>query len=118
MTHELKIRPNFFNEVLSGEKTFEIRKNDRKFKVGDLIELKECDKETGYTGRSAIFDITYVMTDREYVKKGFAVLGIKRHTPLNTFLEALRKAAETKEGAESLKRAAEYETQKYDLKGG
>ena len=77
MTHELKIRPQFFDKVISGEKTFEIRKNDRNFIVGDRIILKEYDKETGFTGRNAVFEITYVMTDTEFVKKGFAVLGIK-----------------------------------------
>lgn len=80
MTHELKIRPQFFDKVISGEKTFEIRKNDRNFKVGDRIILKEYDNETGFTGRNAVFDITYVMTDTEFVKKGFAVLGIKPYS--------------------------------------
>lgn len=80
--HELKIRPKFFEAVISGKKTFEIRKNDRNFKVGDCILLKEYGKKSGFTGRNAMFDITYVMTDTEFVKKGFAVLGIKRHCPL------------------------------------
>ncbi|MCI8604961.1 MAG: DUF3850 domain-containing protein [Ruminiclostridium sp.] len=82
MLHKLKIRPKFFKAVISGEKTFEIRRNDRNFKVGDRIELKEYSKKSGFTGRSAMFDITYVMTDTEFVKKGFAVLGIKRYCPI------------------------------------
>lgn len=84
MTHELKIRPQFFDKVISGEKTFEIRKNDRNFIVGDRIILKEYDKETGFTGRNAVFEITYVMTDTEFVKKGFAVLVIKPYSPKET----------------------------------
>ena len=31
MIHELKIYPEYFKAVISGEKTFEIRKNDRPF---------------------------------------------------------------------------------------
>ncbi|MCX7610250.1 MAG: DUF3850 domain-containing protein [Ignavibacterium sp.] len=37
--HKLKIYPEFFKEVCSGKKTFEIRKNDRGFQVGDILLL-------------------------------------------------------------------------------
>lgn len=40
MMHFLKITPNHFNEALNG-KNFEIRFNDRNFKVDDRITLKE-----------------------------------------------------------------------------
>lgn len=93
-THELKIRSKFFEAVVSGKKTFEIRKNDRNFKVGDIIALNEHNSVSGYTGESALFEITYVMTDTEYVKEGFAVLGIKRcyihkESPLASFFKAV-----------------------------
>ena len=35
--HELKLGWNFCDPVLSGRKTFELRKNDRGFQTGDLI---------------------------------------------------------------------------------
>lgn len=60
MIHELKILPEYFNDVISGNKTFEIRRNDRNFLVGDYIALNEFVKESGYTGRSALYRITYV----------------------------------------------------------
>lgn len=41
MTHHLKILPEYFEEILAGKKPFEIRFNDRGFKVGDRVELKE-----------------------------------------------------------------------------
>ncbi len=77
MTHELKIRPEYFKAVVCGDKTFEIRKNDRNFKVGDIIVLNEWNERSGYTGKHTLVNITYVMTDTEFVKEGFAVLGIK-----------------------------------------
>lgn len=77
MTHELKIRPEYFKAVVLGDKTFEIRKNDRNFKVGDVIVLHEWNEKGGYTGKHTLVNITYVMTDSEFVKNGFAVLGIK-----------------------------------------
>jgi ASC-1-like (ASCH) protein len=44
MEHELKIYPKYFEDVILGKKTFEIRKNDRKYCVGDVLLLKEWDK--------------------------------------------------------------------------
>ncbi len=46
------IRPEFFERLLSGEKTFELRLADFKPKVGDTLVLKEYDpKKKAYTGR-------------------------------------------------------------------
>lgn len=51
--HKLKCWPEYFVEVLIGRKTFEIRKNDRDFKQGDILFLQEWNPLIGaYTGRS------------------------------------------------------------------
>lgn len=48
--HELKVVPPFFDHLFDGTKTFEVRRDDRGFEVGDLLWLREWD---GYfTGRS------------------------------------------------------------------
>ncbi|PSU48277.1 RNA-binding protein [Photobacterium frigidiphilum] len=39
--HSLKIRTEYLNAILDGDKTFEIRENDRDFKVGDRIHLSD-----------------------------------------------------------------------------
>ena len=72
--HALKTLQPYFDAVESGVKTFEIRKNDRDFKVGDGLILREFDGER-YTGRLISRKITY-MTDYEQ-KPGYVVLGIK-----------------------------------------
>lgn len=41
MTHYLKIKPSYFESVLSGQKTFEFRKNDRDYHIGDELILAE-----------------------------------------------------------------------------
>ncbi|BDX40303.1 hypothetical protein K6D_03770 [Enterococcus faecium] len=41
MIHELKILPEYFEAVTSGRKQFETRRNDRNFKVGSQLILRE-----------------------------------------------------------------------------
>lgn len=78
MIHELKILPNYFNDVISGKKTFEIRKNDRLFCEGDLLALNEYNAETkGYTGNSCLVYIDYILNNPEYCKNGYVVMSIK-----------------------------------------
>lgn len=38
--HELKLDIKYFDEVKNGNKCFEIRKNDRDYQIGDVLELK------------------------------------------------------------------------------
>lgn len=73
MMHELKILPEFFKAVRSYDKRFEIRKNDRNFKVGDSILLREWDGENGYTGRTYQAEITYITDFAQ--KYGYVVFG-------------------------------------------
>jgi hypothetical protein len=45
--HALKTWPEQFQAVKAGLKTFELRKNDRDYQVGDKLVLCEYDPETG-----------------------------------------------------------------------
>lgn len=58
--HELKTQPKYFNQTLKGNKPFEIRINDRKYKVGDTIILKEWEG-TSFSGRELHGKITYIL---------------------------------------------------------
>ena len=61
MRHELKTWPEYYQAVLDKKKTFEIRKNDRNFQVGDHLCLQEWNPETkDYTGRWLIREVTYI----------------------------------------------------------
>lgn len=50
MIHELKTWPEFFDAVKRGEKTFEVRRNDRGFQVGDTLRLVRWQPSEGYHG--------------------------------------------------------------------
>lgn len=51
MIHELKILPTYFNAKNEGAKSWELRVNDRDFKIGDSMRLREYTTLGGYTGR-------------------------------------------------------------------
>ena len=77
MEHELKIYPKYFNDVISEEKTFEVRKNDRRFQVGDVLVLKEWDN-IKYSGREVRATVVYILNDSFVgLAPGYVVLGIK-----------------------------------------
>ena len=78
MIHELKILPEYFDEVRRGNKTFELRKDDRNYKVGDTLRLLEFDYGT-YTGRECNRTILYILRDVEQygLKEGFVILAMK-----------------------------------------
>lgn len=60
--HELKIWPEYFKQSQLGHKNFELRLNDRDFKVGDLLLLKEWDPEKKeYTNEYLIREIMYIL---------------------------------------------------------
>jgi Domain of unknown function (DUF3850) len=61
-THDLKSWPDFFAPILDGTKTFEVRIDDRGFKVGDILNLWEWDdRKRAYTGRSIQKRVTYLL---------------------------------------------------------
>lgn len=77
--HELKIMPEYFRAIVEGEKTFEVRFNDRNFAKGDLLILREHDGN-GYTGRTRTVEVTYLLDDPNYCKKGYVIMAIKNVT--------------------------------------
>lgn len=72
--HHLKTWPLCYAAIIEGRKTFEIRRNDRDFKVGDDLVLAEWDPDRGYTSRVAVRQVIF-MTDFEQ-KPGFVVMGL------------------------------------------
>ena len=62
MHHILKTWPEDFQAVWTGEKTFEVRINDRNYQVGDVLILKEFDPKTQeHTGSVLCKKVTYLI---------------------------------------------------------
>ncbi len=74
--HEIKILPQYFQPVKAGVKTFELRKDDRDYQVGDLVKMREWDGKK-YTGNRIIVDIRYILRDcPEYgLMDGYCIFG-------------------------------------------
>jgi ASC-1-like (ASCH) protein len=84
MQHDLKVWPEYFAALIDGRKTFEARKNDRGFKVGDTLLLREyAPGPDEYTGRSMVKTITHMVSGDDPigyafgVRSGFCVLSIR-----------------------------------------
>ncbi len=82
-----KIWPEYFEEVASGKKNFEVRLNDFDISEGDTFVLEEWDPKTkSYTGRSIEKKVTYVRKfkidslfwpEEEIKEKGLQVISIE-----------------------------------------
>jgi len=76
-THTLKILPEFFDAVISGRKTFEVRQV-RDFAEGDTVVLKEWDEEAGgrYTGRESTRRVGFVLQDHRFLPSRMCVFSL------------------------------------------
>lgn len=93
-THELKCWPDFFEPILEGRKTFELRRDDRGFREGDLLLLREFDParvvidpdtqvETfgAYTGREIARRVGFILPYSERwfgfrIEQGYVVMSL------------------------------------------
>ena len=73
---EKKILPQYFTEVQSGKKNFELRKDEDNIQEGDILVLNEFNDGSS-TGRSVIRRVTYVLRNvPEYgLQEGYCIIG-------------------------------------------
>lgn len=73
--HEIKIAAMYYEDVVSGKKSFELRKNDG-YKQGDKLIMLEF-KDGKHTGRIINADIVYMLEDYTGLAEGYCILGIQ-----------------------------------------
>jgi hypothetical protein len=77
MIHQLKIWPEPFAAVLSGTKPFEVRVNDRGFKVDDVLVLEEWDPASGkHVGPWAARKVTSIVQGQFGLPPKICVMGL------------------------------------------
>lgn len=104
MIHELMILKKDYDLMKKGIKTFSLRENDKNYKVGDIIILKEYIDAIGYTGRKIIKQISYILDGgNSGLNENYCILGFKntlcvelKNISLNetTLMNQLRKVEE------------------------
>lgn len=73
--HDVKLGTTFFDDVKTGRKTFELRKNDRGYKEGAIIVMHEY-KDGTTTGRTIEKKIVYMLEDFTGLEDGYCILGL------------------------------------------
>lgn len=81
--HDLKCLPDYFEAVISGAKTHETRKDDRGFKVGDILRLREWSdtrwhRSDGYSGRVEERRVSYIAHPSPHtpIPEGYVVMSL------------------------------------------
>lgn len=73
--HEIKIAALYYDDVASGRKKFELRKNDRGYKVGDGLKMMEFN-DGEFTGRTIEAVILYMLEEYTGLQEDYCILGI------------------------------------------
>lgn len=74
-THDLKTWPVYFAALRDGTKTFELRRDDRDFEVGDALRLREWNpQDEQYTGRVEFRDVAYILRGSEHLADGYCAI--------------------------------------------
>lgn len=84
--HELKTVQPFFDMIVDGSKTAEMRKLDRGFKPHDILILQEYapyfDNHNtpipAYSGREVIVIITSILHNHESLADGYGMISFKK----------------------------------------
>ncbi len=86
MRIEKKIQSEYFQKIIDGEKTWELRLADFECNIGDTLVLNEWDPETKKpTGRIIEKEVTYIgktkgqtfWSEEDVKKYGFQIIGFK-----------------------------------------
>ena len=82
--HELKIEERFFEGIVNNTKTFEIRKNDRNYEIGDIIHFTITDSTNDEMNKKAddlLLKIVGILKDSDFpqgIKEGYCIISFKK----------------------------------------
>lgn len=74
--HYIRLAAACYDDVKAGIKTFELRKRDRDYKTGDILEMGEF-ADGRSTGRVICCRVTYILEEYTGLMDGYCILGIQ-----------------------------------------
>ena len=78
-THKIKLLLDFCDDVLSGDKPFEIRENDRGYQKGDRVVFQPYEPSDPFVKHpisDKVYEITYILNGWG-LQNGYVVFGIR-----------------------------------------
>lgn len=74
--HKIRLASQYFDDVCSGRKSFELRKDDRGYEEGDILEMSEF-KDGKPTGRMVRVLVTYILKEYTGIEDDYCIMATK-----------------------------------------
>ena len=74
--YQLRLPGSCYEDTKHGIKSFELRKKDKEYRKGDILELMEF-TEGRHTGRVIRAEITYILDDYTGLEEGYCIMAIR-----------------------------------------
>jgi ParB family chromosome partitioning protein len=76
--HRIKCAVEFYEDLRLDVKKFELRRNDRDYRKGNILIIEEFDVAKGqFTGRSCQREVTFILYGPMYgLKEGYCIMSI------------------------------------------
>lgn len=76
-THELKVQTQFWDDLWNFKTTAQLRQDDRQYRVGDVLDLREYNPQFGFTGMNCKRRVTHILRHEDVpygVRRGWCIL--------------------------------------------
>ncbi len=80
--HTLKCWPEYFEPLISGAKTLDLRLDDRGYVVGDILHSREWEPMLhSYSGRECWHRVTHIVRNYEGLRPGYVAMSVALVVP-------------------------------------
>lgn len=91
--HDLKVQTRFWSDLWNFKTTAQLRQDDRSYRVGDILLLREYNPQFGYTGMSCKRRVTHILRHEDVpygVRRGWCILSTSALEDMTTKLAQWR----------------------------
>lgn len=75
--HELKVQTQFWADLWDFKTTAQLRQDDRQYRVGDVLDLREYNPQFGFTGMNCKRRVTHILRHEDVpygLRRGWCIL--------------------------------------------